>query len=120
MTHFFVKFGINTRSNGGSALRCSAYQRCAPDPDFDFSKKSEELVSSGVMLPDGAHPEPLDPVTLWTEVETWKTERDWKFDIQKEIEVLAAEIEALKKEVKNEPEKAKPANKTEAKRVFLE
>lgn len=69
MSYYFVKMGINSRSSGGSALRRSAYQRCAKDPDFDFSSKADEFVDADVMLPEGANPDFKDPVALWTSVE---------------------------------------------------
>lgn len=70
MSYYFVKMGINSRSSGGSALRRSAYQRCAKDPDFDFSRKANELVDADVMLPEGADPTFEDPVALWSSVES--------------------------------------------------
>jgi hypothetical protein len=67
--YFYLNLGIIQRSNGGSALRSSAYNRCSSDPDFDFSHKAHEFVAGEVMLPPGAPSAYRDPVCLWTEAE---------------------------------------------------
>lgn len=71
-----ISFGIVTRSNGGSAKRRTAYQRCSNDSGFDFSSKADELVDHDVILPDGADPKFSDPQTLWDAAEAAEKRKD--------------------------------------------
>lgn len=56
---------------GGSALRRSAYQRCAESENgkFDYSDKADEFVHSEVMLPENAPDEFSDSDKLWQAAE---------------------------------------------------
>ncbi|WP_106205467.1 MobA/MobL family protein [Aliiruegeria haliotis] len=76
MAYFRVSFGVVQRSQGGSALRRSAYQRCSKDPEFDFSHKADELQHSEVMLPADAPERMHDPVAMWTEAEGVERRKD--------------------------------------------
>lgn len=69
MSYTRISFGVVTRSNGGSANRRTAYQRCVNENGFNFASKADELVDHGVILPEGADPRFADPKTLWEAAE---------------------------------------------------
>lgn len=69
MSFFRASFGIVGKSDGGSALRRSAYQRCTISDGFDFSDKLNEFVHNEIMLPPGSPKNFTDSSTLWKSVE---------------------------------------------------
>lgn len=69
MSFFRASFGIVGKSDGGSAKRRSAYQRCTNSDGFDFSAKSDEFVHNEIMLPPNAPAEFADSSKLWNAVE---------------------------------------------------
>lgn len=66
-----VQMGVIQRSKGQSALEKSAYQRrtSTPDGSKDWSKKAEDLVGGGVLLPPGAKGYYRNPEVLWKTAE---------------------------------------------------
>lgn len=76
LSFYRVSFGVIKRTEGGSALRRSAYQRCAKGSTFDFSLKVSELAAFEVMLPLGAAAEMADPVKLWAAAEGAEKRKD--------------------------------------------
>jgi hypothetical protein len=64
-----VNFGIVGKADGGSALRRSAYQRCANSDGFDFSEKAHEFAHNEIMMPAGAPDSFTDSSTIWKSVE---------------------------------------------------
>lgn len=72
MSFYRYQMSIISRGNGGSAVRRSAYQRCAESEngDFDYSFKEDEFVHSEIMLPDLAPTAFRNPDALWEAAES--------------------------------------------------
>ena len=73
MAYFRASLGIVGKSDGGRAMRRTAYLRCTVADAFDFSSKAPELQHCGVIIPTGSDPKYMDPDMLWPEVEATET-----------------------------------------------
>lgn len=95
MAYFRASLGIVGKSDGGRAMRRTAYLRCTVADQFDFSSKASELQHCGVIIPAGAAHEYMDPEVLWSAVEATETRVNSVFARTLEVAIPDAIPEGL-------------------------
>lgn len=95
MAYFRASLGIVGKSDGGRAMRRTAYLRCTVAGEFDFSSKAPELQHCGIIIPAGSDPKYMDPDVLWSGVETAETRVNSVFARTLEIAIPDAVPEDL-------------------------